>query len=85
MKKLISDPNVKELIKQFDLECPKLYNILIDKFELLDGKILINSAQVLDDDMNFIRFANLSKLIDNLHLCNIIFKNAREQNPSKAD
>lgn len=74
MKQIITDPNVAQLIKQFDLEIPKMYNILVDQYELNDGKIVILSAQVLDDNMEFIRFANQSKLIDKLHLCNVIFK-----------
>lgn len=74
MKKLITDPNVQDLIKAFDLEIPKMHNILIDNFELDDGRIVINSAKVLDDNLNFVRLANLSKLIDNLDKCNVIFK-----------
>jgi len=54
MKKILTDPNVQLLIKQFDLETPKMYNILIDNYELVDGKILILSAKVLDSNMNFI-------------------------------
>ena len=74
MKKIITDPNVQDLIKAFDLEIPKMHNILIDNFELDDGRIVINSAKVLDDNLNFVRLANLSKLIDNLDKCNVIFK-----------
>ena len=74
MKKIITDPNVQDLIKAFDLEVPKMHNILVDDFELLDGKILINSAKVLDANLNFVRLADLSKLISNLDKCNVIFK-----------
>ena len=74
MKKIITDPNVQDFIKAFDLEVPKMHNILVDDFELLDGKILINSAKVLDANLNFVRLADLSKLISNLDKCNVIFK-----------
>ena len=74
MKKILTDPNVQEFIKAFDLEVPKMHNILVDDFELLDGKILINSAKVLDANLNFVRLADLSKLISNLDKCNVIFK-----------
>jgi histidyl-tRNA synthetase len=74
MKKILTDPNVQDLIKAFDLEAPKMHNILVDDFELLDGKILINSAKVLDANLNFVRLADLSKLISNLDKCNVIFK-----------
>lgn len=73
MKKILTDPNVQLLIKQFDLEVPKMHNILVDSYELNDGKIVILSAKVLDSNMNFIKFADQSKLIDHLHLCNVIF------------
>lgn len=74
MKKIITNPNVAQLIKQFDLEIPKMYNILVDKYELNDGKIVILSAKVLDGNMEFIKFADQSKLIDSLHLCNVVFQ-----------
>lgn len=74
MKKILTDPNVQKFIKAFDLEVPKMHNILVDDFELLDGKILINSAKVLDANLNFVRLADLSKLINNLDKCNVIFK-----------
>lgn len=74
MKKIITNPNVAQLIKQFDLEIPKMYNILVDKYELNDGKIVILSAKVLDNNMEFIKFADQSKLIDSLHLCNVVFQ-----------
>jgi hypothetical protein len=73
MKKILTDPNVQLLIKQFDLEVPNMHNILVDSYELNDGKIVILSAKVLDSNMNFIKFADQSKLIDHLHLCNVIF------------
>jgi hypothetical protein len=73
MKKIITDPNVQQLINQFDLTIPKMHNILIDDYELDDGRIVINSAKVLSDSMEFVRFADMSRLIDRLDECNIIF------------
>lgn len=69
-----------ELILTFDLERPKVTNILIDDFQLVDGKIVINCAKVLDNDLKFIRFADLTKLLPHLSNCNIIF-NARVSDP----
>ena len=63
-----------ELINQFDLDFPKMVNIYVDKYELDAGRIVILSAKILDDELNFIRFADLSKLIDHLPECNVIFK-----------
>ncbi len=73
MKKIITDPNVQQLINQFDLTTPKMHNILIDDYELDYGRIVINSAKVLSDSMEFVRFADMSRLIDRLDECNIIF------------
>jgi monoamine oxidase len=73
MKKILTDPNVQLLIKQFDLEVPKMHNILVDSYELNDGKIVILSAKVLDNELNFVKFADQSRLIDHLHMCNVIF------------
>jgi hypothetical protein len=78
MKKIITDPNVQQLINQFDLTTPKMHNILIDDYELDNGRIVINSAKVLSDSMEFVRFADMSRLIDQLDKCNIIF-NVRKQ------
>lgn len=74
MKQLLSNKNVMELINQFDLDFPKMVNIYVDNYELDNGRIVILSAKILDDELNFIRFADLSKLIDHLSECNVIFK-----------
>jgi hypothetical protein len=73
--------NMNDLVKTFDLEIPKEYkpyNILIDDLELDNGRIVINSAKVLSESMQFVRFADMSRLIDQLDKCNIIF-NVRKQ------
>jgi hypothetical protein len=74
MKKLLTDPNVRQLISQFDLDEPKLAKILVDKYEFIDGKIVISSAKVLNDDMSVNREADLQKLLPRLSECNLIFK-----------
>lgn len=79
MKLTTSNPNVRDLIKAFDLDEPKLYNILVDDFELDNGRIIINSAKVLDDNFNVTRLADQSKLIDFLPQCNIVFACIKEQ------
>lgn len=72
---------LEELILTFDLERPNVTNILIDDVQLVDGKIVINSAKVLDNELKFIRFADLTKLLPHLSNCNVIF-NARVKDPS---
>lgn len=84
MKKILTDPAVKHLIKQFDLETPKMFNILIDDYSLVDGKIVINSAKVLSEEMEFLRFADLSKMFPYMETCNVIF-NAGIENTVKAN
>ncbi len=65
--------SLDELIRTFDLERPAVTNILIDDAQLVDGKIVINCAKVLDNDLKFIRFADLTKLLPYLSNCNVIF------------
>jgi hypothetical protein len=72
--------SLDELIRTFDLERPVVTNILIDDAQLVDGKIVINCAKVLDNDLKFIRFADLTKLLPHLSNCNVIF-NVRISNP----
>jgi hypothetical protein len=74
MKQLLTDPNVRQLISQFDLDEPKLAKILVDKYEFIDGKIVISSAKVLNDDMSVNREADLQKLLPRLSECNLIFR-----------
>ena len=75
----LTNTNVRDLIKAFDLDEPKLYNILVDDFELDNGRIVINSAKVLDDNFNVTRLADQSKLIEFLPKCNIVFACTQEQ------
>lgn len=75
-KHLLSDPNVCELIRKFDLDEPSLYKIIVDKYCFSDGKIVILEARTVTE--NGSRPVDLSKLVDHLPLCNVIFNNARE-------
>jgi len=79
MKTTLINTNVRDLIKAFDLDEPKMHNILVDEFELDNGRIVILSAKVLDDNFNVSRLADQSKLIDFLPQCNIVFACTREQ------
>lgn len=79
MKTILTNTNVRNLIKAFDLDEPKLYNILIDDFGLDKGRIVINSAKVLDDNFNVSRLADQTKLIEFLPKCNIVFACTKEQ------
>lgn len=74
MKNLLTDPNVRQLISQFDLDEPKLAKIFVDKYEFINGNIVISSANVLNDDMTVNRKADLEKLLPRLSECNLIFK-----------
>ena len=74
MKNILTDPNVRQLISQFDLDEPKLAKILVDKYEFIGGKIVISSAKVLNDDMSVNREVDLQKLLPRLSECNLIFK-----------
>ena len=79
MKTILTNTNIRDLIKAFDLDEPKLYNILVDDFELDNGRIVINSAKVLDDNFNVSRLADQTKLIEFLPKCNIVFACTQEQ------
>lgn len=74
MKTITDHPIVRQLVQKFDLEEPKLHNILVDDYELKDGMIVIKSAKVLDNNFEVVRFAKLDMLVDSLPVCNLIFK-----------
>lgn len=72
MKDLLTDPNVRDLIRKFDLDEPQLYKIIVDEYSVVDGNIVISSARQITDDGS--RSVNLTKLVDHLSVCNVIFK-----------
>ena len=72
MKDLLTDPNVRDLIRKFDLDEPQLYKIIVDEYSVVDGNIVISSARQITDEGS--RSVNLTKLADHLSVCNVIFK-----------
>ena len=72
MKDLLTDPNVRDLIRKFDLDEPQLYKIIVDEYSVVDGNIVISSARQITDEGS--RSVNLTKLVDHLSVCNVIFK-----------
>lgn len=71
-KHLLSDPNVRELIRKFDLDEPMLYKIIVDDYCFINGNIVISSARQVTDDGS--RPVDLSRLVDHLPKCNVVFK-----------
>lgn len=76
MKQIIRDANVQELIKTFDLEQPKIHKIETSDYHLDErtGYIIIKSMSVLDDDYQFVREADLKKLINHLKDSDVTFR-----------
>lgn len=74
MKNLLTNPDVQSLVNQFDLTLPKMYNIMIDVYSVEDNKLIIKHASVLDENLKPLREANLSKLVEFLPECNVVFK-----------
>ena len=61
---------IDELINIFDLERP---NLVISDYRYVDGQIVINKIDVVDNENNFIREANLEKVLPYLSVSNIKF------------
>lgn len=59
-----------ELINVFDLERP---NLVISDYRYVDGQIVINKIDVVDNENNFVREANLEKVLPYLSVSNIKF------------
>ena len=59
-----------ELINVFDLERP---NLFISDYRYVDGQIVINKIDVVDNENNFVREANLEKVLPYLSVSNIKF------------
>lgn len=58
---LLNNPNVKQLIKTFDLKKPFRLNIC--DYEYSNGFIVINEIELLDDDGNHVRHVDLEKVL----------------------
>ena len=67
------DQNIKDLVEAFDLIVPTEYNLVVSNYTYVDGKIVIKEIKVLDKKWNFIRFAKLDVVINNLHKYNVLF------------
>ena len=74
MKNLLTNPNFKLLVETMDLEQPKHY-LAISDYEFVDGKIVINEVEVLDQAANVLKTADLSRLINHMHEYPIAFRN----------
>lgn len=72
IKSILTNPNVRELIRKFDLDEPQLYKILVTDYCFIDGKIVISSAVQVTDEGE--RQVDLSRLVNHLDKCNVIFK-----------
>lgn len=59
-----------EFIDAFDLERP---NLAISDYRYIDGQIVINKIDVVDNKNNFVREANLEKVLHYLSISNIKF------------
>ena len=78
--KLLNDPMVKLLIDKFDIETPPINVLEISKYELDGDCIKIKEIKVLDIDMNFVRFANINKVLPYLSSYYTVF-NDRATDP----
>jgi hypothetical protein len=67
------EQNIKDLIEVFDLIVPTEYNLVVSDYSLVDGKIIIKQIKVLDKKWEFIRFAKLDVVINNLPKYNVLF------------
>ncbi len=67
------EQNIKDLIEVFDLIVPTEYNLVVSDYSLVDGKIIIKQIKVLDKKWEFLRFAKLDVVINNLPKYNVLF------------
>lgn len=65
--------NVRGLIDAFDLEVT-IPNLLVTDYELNNGSIVLHKVMLLDENCEIVRPVNMTKLIDHLSNCNLIFK-----------
>jgi hypothetical protein len=65
--KILNDPMIAKLVETFDLETPEQLVLNVSNYEFIDGKIIINSIEVLDSNLKFIKFADLQKVTPHLN------------------
>jgi hypothetical protein len=61
---------IDKLIEEMDLERP---NLIISSYEYKDSMIVIKQIDVVDNENNFLRKADLSKVFPYLSISNIKF------------
>ena len=66
---------IDELINVFDLERP---NLVISDYRYVDGQMVINKIDVVDNENNFVREANLEKVLPYLSVSNIPLNKLQE-------
>jgi hypothetical protein len=71
---MMNDPNVRMLIDVMDLQAPSEYNFVVTDYGIVDGMIVIKKIKVLDIENNFIRFADLKKVLPSLSKYRVIFE-----------
>lgn len=83
---MMNDPNVRMLIDVMDLQSPSEYNFVVTDYGIVDGMIVIKKIKVLDIENNFIRFADLTKVLTSLSKYRVIFEsNARVEDSDKTN
>jgi hypothetical protein len=65
---------IDKLIEEMDLERP---NLIISSYEYKDSMIVIKQIDVVDNENNFLRKADLSKVFPYLSISNIKFNGVR--------
>lgn len=70
MKMKSGNTMIDKLIEEMDLERP---NLIISSYEYKDSMIVIKQIDVVDNENNFLRKADLSKVLPYLSISNIKF------------
>ena len=65
--KILNDLMIAKLVETFDLETPEQLVLNVYDYEYVDGKIIINSIEVLDGNLKFIKFADLQRLTPHIN------------------
>lgn len=65
--KILNDPMIAKLVETFDLETPEQLVLNVCDYEYVNGKIIINSIEVLDGNLKFIKFADLEKVMPHIN------------------
>lgn len=75
MTKLLSNPNTQLLIKTFDLAMPQNTKTLhVTEYYVENGFIIIEEIEVLDAHGNFVKHADMDRVVDHLSDYIVTFK-----------